>query len=318
MCKTVIAWMSIVVLAAWLAGCASSKGSQPIAGLDEGLAAFENGDYQTALTKLAPLSDQGVAMAQNTLGRMYLQGQGVQRDFDKALLLFQHAAKQQLPNAQNNLGVMYAGGYGVPQNFKEAIVWFEKAANQGYAIAMDNLAGLYEKGVGITRDPMEAEKWRNKSQALHSAKSTDTVTVRIVGSDDYDKGLELYYGFKFKEAFGLFLVAAEKGHPEAQLKLESMYKYAQGVEKNEQKADYWAGKAAAQGYSDKDGRDRIYLIDSSSEEAKKSFPPSPEPRAIAVSAPSPTAVCTCTLGTPSNLCCPDKMPIGKSMQIKPE
>lgn len=316
--KTVIAWMSIVVLAAWLAGCASSKDSQPIAGLEEGLAAFQYGDYRTALTKLAPLSDQGVAMAQNTLGRMYLQGQGVPRDFDKALLLFQHAAKQHLPNAQNNLGVMYAGGYGVPQDFKEAIAWFEKAANHGYAIAMDNLADIYETGVGVNRDPLEAEKWRNKSQALASAKSTDTVTVKLVGSDDYEKGLELYYGFKFEEAFGLFLVAAEKGHPEAQLKLESMYKYAQGVEKNEQQARYWAKKAAAQGYSNEDGRDRIYLIDASSEEGKKLFRPPPEPRAIAVSVPSPTSQCTCAPGTPSNLCCPGKMPIGKSMEIKPE
>ena len=35
--------------------------------------------------------------------------------------------------AQNNLGAMYYNGEGVPQDYKEAVKWQRKAAEQGYA-----------------------------------------------------------------------------------------------------------------------------------------------------------------------------------------
>ena len=150
--------------------------------LAEGIAAFEQGDYRVALAKLTPLADGDVAMAQNVLGRMYWQGQGVQRDFNKALLLFRKAAKQNLPNAQNNLGTMYAAGEGVPQDFKQALFWIRKAADQGFLIAMSNLANHYENGLGVARDPVEAAKWRNKARGLAAAKSNELVTIRLPGS----------------------------------------------------------------------------------------------------------------------------------------
>jgi len=305
----------------------SAKRTDP--GLDEGLAAYEKGDYQTALDKLAPLVETGDAMAQNTLGKMYMQGQGLPRDYNKALLLFRKAAKKNLPNAQNNLGVMYAGGYGVTQDFKQAVSWFEKAANQNYALAMNNLADLYEKGVGVNKDPIAAEKWRHKSKGLAPARNIENVNIKLTGSDDYEKAQRFYYGSKYTEALPLYISAAEQGNPEAQLKLASMYKYAQGVEKNEQQAKFWAKKAAAQGYSDKDGRDRIYLIDPTSEEGKTKFrptpeqnvmfksAPSPESHASAGSAPSPASTCACPAGITIEQCCPDKKSSARSMAIKP-
>lgn len=288
-----------------------------IPGLDESLAAYEQGEYQTALDKLAPLAEMGDAMAQNTLGKMYMQGQGLPLDYNKALLLFRKAAKKNLPNAQNNLGVMYAGGYGVKQDFKQAVSWFEKAAKQNYVVAINNLAELYEKGVALNRDPIKAEKWRHKSEGLAPAKNIENVNIKLAGSNDYEKAQSLYYGSRYKEALPLFISAAEQGHPEAQLKLASMYKYAQGVEKNEQQEEFWAKKAAAQGYSDQDGRDRIYLLDPSSEEVRKLHPPTPALRAIAVTAPSPAGTCACPAGTPIEQCCPDKKSAARSMAIKP-
>lgn len=233
-------------------------------GLDEGLAAFEQGDHRTALDKLTPLAAKGNAIAQNTLGKMYMQSLGVPQDYGKALQLFRQAAKKKLPNAENNLGVMYAGGYGVPQDFKQAIAWFKKAANQGYAVAIKNLADINEKGVIVSRDPIEAEKWRNKLKGSAPEGSSTPVNIRFAGDDDYRKAQDYYYDGRFREAIPLFLDAAEKGHPEAQLKLAKMYRHGQGVEKDERQARHWEKKAAAQSYSDEDGRDRIYLIDTSS------------------------------------------------------
>ena len=46
--------------------------------------------------------------------------------------------------AQNNLGEMYANGQGVSKNEKEATKWTRLAASQGYALAQANLGTMYE------------------------------------------------------------------------------------------------------------------------------------------------------------------------------
>jgi TPR repeat protein len=214
-------------------------------GLDEGLDAYSRGDYRAALEKLMPLAETGIAMAQNTVGKMYLSGQGVPKDYNKAMLLFQKAAKQQLANAQNNIGVIYAGGYGVPQDFNRAIVWFEMAANRGFVNAMLNLADIYEEGVVVRKNPIAAEMWRHRAQGLPSHEEKGTVTVELSGSEEYRKGLDLYHNFRFREAFCHFLPAAINGHPEAQLNLASIYRNGQGGEKDEHLAQRWAEKGKA-------------------------------------------------------------------------
>ena len=66
---------------------------------------------------------------------MYRQGQGVSRDYDKAVKWFRNAANQGFAYAQFNLGLMYANGNGVPQEIVQAYVWFSLAAAQGHEYA---------------------------------------------------------------------------------------------------------------------------------------------------------------------------------------
>ncbi len=67
------------------------------AGFDEGIAAYDRGDYASAIREWRPLAEQGVA------------------------------------KAQFKLGLMYDNGRGVPQDYAEAVKWYRKAAEQGYA-----------------------------------------------------------------------------------------------------------------------------------------------------------------------------------------
>ncbi len=50
----------------------------------KGAAAYESGDYATALRELEPLAEQGDARAQYNLGLMYHQGRGVPQDYVRA------------------------------------------------------------------------------------------------------------------------------------------------------------------------------------------------------------------------------------------
>ena len=51
---------------------------------DKGLAAYESGDFATALEEWRPLAEQGDASAQFNLGLMYINGHGVPQDYVEA------------------------------------------------------------------------------------------------------------------------------------------------------------------------------------------------------------------------------------------
>src|SRR5262245_25953235 len=55
--------------------------------LQRGEAAYSRKDYGTALREWQPLAQQGNAIAQNWLGRMYQQGLGVTKDETEAVRL---------------------------------------------------------------------------------------------------------------------------------------------------------------------------------------------------------------------------------------
>ena len=63
------------------------------AGWDEGVAAYDRGDYETALREFRPLAEQGNARAQNRLGLMYDWGSGVPRDRAEAAKWYRKAAE---------------------------------------------------------------------------------------------------------------------------------------------------------------------------------------------------------------------------------
>ncbi len=51
------------------------------ADFDDGVAAYDRGDYATALSEWRPLAEQGLAQAQSILGYMYGRGEGVPQDY---------------------------------------------------------------------------------------------------------------------------------------------------------------------------------------------------------------------------------------------
>ena len=105
------------------------------ADFQDGVAAYERGDYTTAFREFKTLAEQGNAKAQLALGLMYELGRGVPRDDAEAVKWYRKAAEQGYARAQNNLGLMYGEGQGVPQDYAEAVKWYRKAAEQGRAKA---------------------------------------------------------------------------------------------------------------------------------------------------------------------------------------
>ena len=78
----------------------------------------------------------GCCEAQNHLGEMYLNGDGVSQDYTQARKWFEEAADDDLwhndAQAQYNLGIIYRDGLGVPEDSEKAIEWLRKAAEKGH------------------------------------------------------------------------------------------------------------------------------------------------------------------------------------------
>ncbi|MCH5292250.1 MAG: sel1 repeat family protein, partial [Treponema sp.] len=72
------------------------------------------------IQELIERAERGDAEAQNELGEMYYDGEGVEQDYDKAFDWFLKSAEQGNASAQMRLGFMYWCGEGVAQNYEKA------------------------------------------------------------------------------------------------------------------------------------------------------------------------------------------------------
>ena len=127
--------------------------------LEDGNAAYQRGDYRTAVKLLQPLVDEGNADAQDILAIMYYVGQGVPQSRAEAIRLYRLAAEQGNAHAQDALGFAYQNGIGVQRDVSEAAKGFRKSADQDNIDAQFNLGEMYELGNGVPQDYVLAYMW---------------------------------------------------------------------------------------------------------------------------------------------------------------
>ena len=126
---------------------------------ENGISAFERGDYETALREFKFLVERKDSRGEYSLGLMYDLGVGVPTDFEEAVKWYQLSANQGNADAQNNLATMYAEGEGIERDAHKAAKLYESAAQQGNFDALNNLGTMYLRGVGVARDYVRAYMW---------------------------------------------------------------------------------------------------------------------------------------------------------------
>ena len=105
----------------------------------EGVVAYDDGDYSKALDIFRPLAENGGAIAQFYLARMYAQSIGVGKDYVEAIKWYTLAADQGHVDAPFWLGQMFHFGKVVLQNNKTAVKWYTLAVEQGHVEAQQGL-----------------------------------------------------------------------------------------------------------------------------------------------------------------------------------
>src|SRR6516164_6645719 len=143
-----------------------ADGTTSVDPLEDGVAAYQRGDFATALRLFQPLAERGDASAQCNIGVMYEQGRGVAQNYREAMRWFRLAAVQGNSSAQSNLGVMYHKGQGIAQDYGEAMKWYRMAAEQRNPEAQFNLGVMFEEGRGVAQDRVRAHMWYNLAAAV--------------------------------------------------------------------------------------------------------------------------------------------------------
>ncbi len=133
-----------VLLLAFVTGCGKSSSG----GKKEGAESY---DSLVVLT------------VQYEMGRRYHEGDGVKKDYEKAVDWLAKAAVHGYARAQCGLGLCYKNGDGVEQDFGMAVEWFTKAAMQGDVDAQFFLAECYDDGKGVEKDSVKAFEWLKKA-----------------------------------------------------------------------------------------------------------------------------------------------------------
>jgi len=131
------------------------------------------GDYKGAINKWMDLVEKQYAPAQASMAWLYQAGLGVEKDLEKAISLYDAAAKSGNAVAQNNLGVIYEQGLGgLTKNYHQARKLYQQSAENGYRFAQYNYANLLENGLGGALDKALAIRWYQKAaeQDVPSAK----------------------------------------------------------------------------------------------------------------------------------------------------
>ncbi|PCI05870.1 MAG: hypothetical protein COB78_04645 [Hyphomicrobiales bacterium] len=105
-------------------------------------------------------AERGHGPAQYRLGNFFEKGHGMVRDIDEAMVWYRLAAKQGNALAMHNLAVVTAmGTQSAKADLEIAAGWFEKAADLGIKDSQVNLGILYTKGLGVGKDLVAAYKW---------------------------------------------------------------------------------------------------------------------------------------------------------------
>ncbi len=120
-------------------------------------------DEAAALNWFLRAADRGDAEAMNMAGRCYENGWGAAVDWAKAAERYRSSAAAGYDWGEYNFGNLLFDGRGVAQDRAQALQWYLKAARRGHGRAMNLAARCFEEGWGCEKSPGEAAEWYRRS-----------------------------------------------------------------------------------------------------------------------------------------------------------
>ena len=139
--------------------------------VEEGVEAWQQGNYAEAVAMWQPLAEGGDADAQYNLAQAYRIGRGTQPNAVESRKWFELAAKQGQVDAQTALGLLLIQ----TADRAEALQWLKLAAEQNEPRALLVYGAALYKGDGVPRDPKLGYDYVSKAAGLGLKPAKDTL-----------------------------------------------------------------------------------------------------------------------------------------------
>ena len=192
------------------------------------------------IANIRRLAEQGNALFQFQLGRLYARGEGVEQDWAEAVKWYTLSAEKGNSKAQNNLGVIYRyDRQNIQRDYATALYWLEQSAAQDNSYAFLNLGSMYQSGEGVTTDYKKAMEYYKKGEKAGAVQSNYCIAGLYMDGLGVPKNE--------KKAFSYFETGAKKGDVLCQYQTGIMYRDGIGTKKNVKQAEQWLSRAAANG-----------------------------------------------------------------------
>jgi hypothetical protein len=184
--------MKFIRFSLLLAIAASAASASPAAApktVRDGITAWQNADYASAVAIWRPLAEKGDADAAFNLGQAYRLGRGVTVDLAQAQKWLERSAQAGHLDAQTTLGLLlFDSG-----SHDSALAWLKKAAVRGDPRAMLVYGTALFNGDGVPRDPLMAYAYvsRSAAQGLEPAKTTLAEMDKVLPVDVRRRAVEI-------------------------------------------------------------------------------------------------------------------------------
>ena len=84
-----------------------------------------------------------VSYCERMIGEMYEDGNGVEKNFGKAMEYYEMSSKKGNPVSLYDIGDMFEDGNGVEKNLEKAFEYFQKSAEKGYSDGFFKIGYFY-------------------------------------------------------------------------------------------------------------------------------------------------------------------------------
>ncbi|WP_298017851.1 caspase family protein [uncultured Parasphingopyxis sp.] len=210
--------------------------------------------------QILAMAEGGDPVAQYLAGYMYGYGAGLPEDHEQARHWLERAAASGHPAGQLELGY-FLTRYGEPDERSRAVELVRAAADQGYAKAMSHLGAMMFDPQYAMQDEAEATRlyraaaerghaWAHYALSLRREDVAGHIAalsaLAEAGNDEGHNWLcELSFaGFPVERSFDHCLAASRAGYTVPRAIVAMRYAEGDGVEANEESAEYWARMAA--------------------------------------------------------------------------
>lgn len=184
------------------------------------------------------------------IGRMYMNGQGIEQDYNKAYYSFKLSATNGYAHANYYIGNMYYYGLGFEQSFEKAAEYYYRAHENKDMYATYRLAKMYLNGEGVPVDLIKTKELLLECGDKVILANYDLARIYEENSNIFNVSAETIHKYYKAALEGLLKQEQDKHDPFTEMRIGRMYLNGKGTDINVENAISWFDKASLSGNPD--------------------------------------------------------------------